>query len=39
MIWLELNHVHINCYKKTMSFLEFDASDELVVSAMQVGSL
>lgn len=37
MSWLEFNHVHINCFDKTMSFQEFDTSDELFVSAKQVG--
>lgn len=36
MNWLEFNHVCINCYDKTMTFPEFDASDELLVSAKQV---
>lgn len=36
MNWLEFNHVHINCFAKTVSFLEFDTSDELFVSAKQV---
>lgn len=36
MNWLKFNHVHIICFDKTMSFLEFDASDELFVSAKQV---
>lgn len=38
MNWLELNHVHINCFNKTVSFPEFDASDELSVSAKKVGN-
>lgn len=33
MNWLEFNHVHVNCFDKTVSFLEFDAYDELFVSA------
>lgn len=32
MNWLEFNHVHINCFAKMVSFLEFDTSDELFVS-------
>lgn len=34
--WLEFNHIHINCFDKTMSFPEFDASDELFLSSKQV---
>ncbi|XP_050897858.1 uncharacterized protein LOC127104733 [Lathyrus oleraceus] len=36
MNWLEFNLVHINWYDKTVSFPEFDASDELFVSPKQV---
>ncbi|XP_050888957.1 uncharacterized protein LOC127094136 [Lathyrus oleraceus] len=36
MNWLDFNHVHINCFDKIVSFQEFDASDELFVSAKQV---
>lgn len=36
MNWLELNHVHINFFYKSVSFLEFDASEELFLSAKQV---
>lgn len=36
MNWLEFNHVHINCFDKSVSFLELDASDELFVFAKQV---
>lgn len=36
MNWLEFNHVHINCYNKTLSFPEFVVSDELFVFAKQV---
>lgn len=36
MNWLEFNHVHINCFDKSVSFREFDASDELFVSTKQV---
>lgn len=36
MSWLEFNHVHINYFDKTVSFPEFDASDELFVSSKQV---
>ncbi|XP_050896267.1 uncharacterized protein LOC127103010 [Lathyrus oleraceus] len=35
--WLEFNQVHINCFYKSVSFLEFIASDELFLSAKQVG--
>lgn len=33
---LQFNHVHINYFDKSTSFLEFDASDDLFVSAKQV---
>lgn len=33
---LEFNHVHINCFSKTVSFPKFDTSDELFVSAKLV---
>lgn len=33
---LEFNHIHINYFDKTMSFQEFDASDELFVYAKKV---
>ncbi|XP_050878174.1 uncharacterized protein LOC127081990 [Lathyrus oleraceus] len=36
MNWLEFNHVHINCFAKTVSFSDFDTSDELFVLAKQV---
>ncbi|XP_050888869.1 uncharacterized protein LOC127094041 [Lathyrus oleraceus] len=36
MIWLEFNHVPKNCLDKTISFQEFDASDDLFISAKQV---
>lgn len=36
---VKFNHVHINCYDKTLSFLELDASDELFVYAKQVDRL
>ena len=36
MNWLEFNRVHINCFAKTVSFPEFDTSDELFVSAKKV---
>ncbi|XP_050888845.1 uncharacterized protein LOC127094008 [Lathyrus oleraceus] len=39
MNWLEFNHVDINYFDKLVSFLEFDASDELFVSAKQVDKL
>lgn len=39
MNWLEFNHAHINCYVMTMSFPEFDASDEFFVSSKQVDEL
>lgn len=34
--WLEFSHVHINYFDKTLSFPEFNASDELFVSAKQM---
>lgn len=34
--WLEFNHVHINCFDKSVSFQEFDESGELFVSSKQV---
>lgn len=37
MNWLEFNQVHINCFYKSVSFLEFVASDELFLLAKQVG--
>ncbi|XP_050895317.1 uncharacterized protein LOC127101935 [Lathyrus oleraceus] len=39
MNWLEFNHVRINSYDKAMSFPEFDASDELFVSAKKIHEL
>ncbi|XP_050877291.1 uncharacterized protein LOC127081044 [Lathyrus oleraceus] len=36
MNWLEFNHVHINYFFKTVSFPEFDISDELFISYKQV---
>lgn len=36
MNWLEFNHVHINCFDKSVSFPKFDASDKLFVLAKQV---
>lgn len=33
---LEFNRVHINCFDKPLSFLDFDASDELLMFAKQV---
>lgn len=36
MNWLDFNHVHINCFDNSVSFLEFDASDELFVFSKQV---
>ncbi|XP_050909527.1 uncharacterized protein LOC127123344 [Lathyrus oleraceus] len=36
---LWFNHVHINYYDKTLSFLELDASDELFVYVKQVDRL
>lgn len=33
---MELNLVHINSFAKTMSFSDFDTSDELFVLAKQV---
>ncbi|XP_050909703.1 uncharacterized protein LOC127123536 [Lathyrus oleraceus] len=39
MNWLEFIHVHINYFDKTMSLLEFDATDELFMSAKKVDEL
>lgn len=36
MNWLESNHVHVYCFDKLVSFLEFDASDELFVCAKKM---
>lgn len=33
---MEFNHVHNNYFDKAISFLEFDAIDELFVSAKQM---
>lgn len=35
--WLEIHRVHTNCYNKTISFPEFDTSDELFLYPKQVG--
>ncbi|XP_050919045.1 uncharacterized protein LOC127136541 [Lathyrus oleraceus] len=39
MNWLVFNRVHINYYDKMVSFPDFDASNELFVSAKQVDEL
>lgn len=36
MNWLEFNQVHINCYDKTVPFLDFNANDELFVPAKKM---
>lgn len=36
---LEFNYVNINCFDKSVSFLELDASNDLFVSAKQVDEL
>lgn len=36
ILFLELIEVHINCFGKSLSFLEFDAGDKLFVSIGQV---
>lgn len=36
MNWLKFNHVRINCIDKLVSFNDFDANDELFMSAKQV---
>lgn len=32
----QVDFIHINCFAKMVSFLEFDTSDELFLSAKQV---
>ena len=39
MNWLVFNLVHINYHDKTVSFPDFEASDELFVSAKQVDDI
>ncbi|XP_050908927.1 uncharacterized protein LOC127122669 [Lathyrus oleraceus] len=40
MNWLEFNYVHINCYNKTVRFLEFgDCGELMFLSAKQVEEL
>lgn len=36
MNWLKFNHIHIKYFDKSMSFSEFDTSDELFVHVKQV---
>ncbi|XP_050897967.1 uncharacterized protein LOC127104864 [Lathyrus oleraceus] len=36
MNWLEFNHIHINYFDKSMSFSEFDASDDLMKDEAEV---
>lgn len=34
--FLEFNHVHVNYFDNSVSFLEFDASDKMFVSAKKL---
>lgn len=39
MNWLEFNHVHINCFNKSMLFLEIDGDEGMFVCAKQVNEI
>lgn len=38
MKWLEFNHIHINCFNKSLMFLEFEEGEyTMFMSTKQVG--
>ncbi|XP_050897647.1 uncharacterized protein LOC127104506 [Lathyrus oleraceus] len=39
MNWLEFNYVHINCYNKSVSFLDINEYEGMFVSAKQVNKV